>query len=261
MTKTNSTKNSTTSRVRKNGMIRRIMMAILTVIVMLVSRPVDALAAGTWDDGIKNGKIWCVGRVVVCEWSPTKGVTAKRFGANLYGAEASYLQSVTDRENAMEYDVVDGWARTIGDHVRSCYSGKCENGCSAFGIYELWNCKTGDLLQVEYTVTDGYILKNWFLESVDRDAYYKKGVVYFADGTNMDTYGLDKANKDNVMLMTHCWPNAWGTYPKAGCDGRVIGVFRENHQLKWDVYVKDDGSVLYGDYDIYTNTFVWVKKR
>ena len=56
-------------------------------------------------------------------------------------------------------------------------------------------------------------------------------------------------------MLTHCWPNAWGSYPKAGCDGRVVAVFRENHTLAWDVYVKNDGTKVYGDYDIIKGTF------
>ena len=50
MTKTNSTKNS----MKRNGMIRRILTAVLTAIMMLISRPVDALAAGTWDIYIRK---------------------------------------------------------------------------------------------------------------------------------------------------------------------------------------------------------------
>jgi hypothetical protein len=37
-----------------------------------------------------------------------------------------------------------------------------------------------------------------------------------------------------------------------GDSGRVLAIFGEDRIQAWDAYVKADGTILYGDYDIYT---------
>lgn len=244
--------------------ISRTILAVMSAVTILVSNPVQALAAGTWTEGINNGKITTVGVLAVMTYNrTTHKATALRIRANLYTSPYEYLQAICDQTNAMEYDVVNGWAINAGDHVNSTYTGTTIDGQKAKGRYQMWTWTEGDLLQIHYMLPNGdEIYKYWFLESVDTNAYYgTDGAVYFADGTNIDTYGLNTANKRNTFLMTQCWPNAWGSYPKTGCKGRVVSVFREDHTEVWDVYIthNSDGTVkstAYGDYDIYTNDFV-----
>ncbi|MCR5012479.1 MAG: hypothetical protein K6A72_09060 [Lachnospiraceae bacterium] len=255
------------------GMIRRIFMGTLTAVSLVSSLPMDATAAGTWDDGVRDGKIYLAGYMQVVD--PTSidangKTTVKRFGCDIYtnatGYSGTYGQSIVDKTNSMIYDTPTsgkGYAFSIGDHVRSTYSGKSSTGYNLnnYGTYQLWTCKIGDRLQVLYPVSDGYNVKNWYLESIDTNAYFDNstGFVHFSDGRDMDLWGTEDAQIDNTIMLTHCWPNAWGSYPTAGRDGRVIAVFRENHTLALDVYVKNDGTKVYGDYDLRTGVFQVIK--
>ena len=251
--------------MRTFSKMSRLMLAIVTAITMIVTNPVKAFAAGTWDDGVKNGRIVYAGYMQVVRVENGK-TTAKRFGCDIYsvanGYSATYAQGICDKANAMLYDTPNtgkGFACTIGDHVKSTYSGKSASGYNInnYGTYQLWTCQIGDKLQVVYLMNDGYIVKNWYLESIDTNAYYNNSneFVYFSNGKDIDEWGTADAQINNTIMLTHCWPNAWGSYPKAGCDGRVVAVFRENHTLAWDGYYKNDGTVIYGDYDIVKGTF------
>lgn len=255
--------------MRNLSRVSRLMLVIITALTMVVTNPLKAFATGTWDEGIKNNRIYYVGYMQVVD--PTSmdsngKITVKRFGCDMYATAKEYAntygQSIVDKSNCMIYDTPNtgyGYACSIGDHVNSTYTGYSISGYDLknSGRYQLWTCKIGDKLQVCYPMNDGYIVKNWFVESIDTNAYYgSDNFVYFSDGRDMDIWGTDAAQIDNTIMLTSCWPNAWGAYPKSGCDGRIIVVCRENHTLAWDLYVKNDGTKVYGDYDLRTGKFI-----
>ena len=248
------------------NLLKRVLTLTLAIAVIL-SNPVQAIAATPFQDGLNNGSIYAVGSVYVAHWnSSTKRTTGALFCSNLYCGTLAQGQNITDATNSMIYESVQmapEWACNVGDHVNSTYSGKTVTGKTAKGKYRLWKVNEGDILQITYIMPDGgRVIKTWFCELVDTNAFYPKydhngykaGYVYYSNGVNIDDYSLDPKNKDEFITMTHCWPRAWGSY-SASDNGRVIALFREDHSVMVDVYYKADGTKLLGDLDIYTMKF------
>ena len=248
------------------SIFKRILAVTLSVMAITVSNAsaVSAADSATFTQNVAAGNIWVCGHVVLTHWDTVNRVpTGTILSADVYTSNNYALSSVVnDKENAYSLCTpleASGWPIWLHDHVNSRYSGTGVTGLPSEGVNQLWLANPGDMLQLIYYVPDGYIVKFWFCKFVDQNAFcasydrngIKKGYNYYSVGLNMFDYG--KANTDD-MQMCCCWPHAWGNkgYMANGDSGRVLAIFGEDRTQAWDAYFKADGTVLFGDYDLYT---------
>ncbi len=247
-------------------------MGLLLGITVLCSGDLCARAGDpVLDAGIANGDYIPLGHIRFMDYNAYKDEATILWSTSLYtvrkNLETETEQELLDLDNTMEYVGgwnQAGWAPAIVDHVNSPYSGRCPvTGMDNFGCFELWNCvprKT--LIEARFEMPDGYILKYWACEKVDCSGFtpkadrepYLVGQVYWSDGTDLDDYGNREENIDKMITCYSCWPHDWGDNSPLN-EGRILAAFREDHKLVWDVYVKDNGIVLYGDYNYAKNYF------
>ena len=224
------------------------------------------------DEGMKKGDYIALGHVSFQKYDPETEETEVLWATSMYTCKYGLSvekeeQLLLDLPNTMLFQGYwehPTWSNSFADHSGSVYSGYCSNtGEKNTGNYRLWDAVPGEtMIEARFNVPDGYILKYWFCEKVDPQAFvtvedhdgFEKGRMYWNDGTNIHEYGRREENIRSMVTCYTCWPQSWG---KKGSkdEGRVFAAFREDHSKKLDKYVHNDGTITYGDYDYGSNTF------
>ncbi len=259
--------------MKRFNALKKVLSVIMASCVLVLSVPSESHAASSealFAQGLANGSVWYSGRIALYHWDSINHIpTGVIASADLYDTrDASLAQAVLDHNNSFYLQSPNasrGWSYVVYDHVGSRYSGVGLTGQPNEGRFLYTDINQGDMLQMIYFVPDGFISKYWFLKLEDPNSFaaksnhdgFTKGRTYYSNGLNIHTYGL--GNKDDIQMM-HCWPYELGNkgYLPNGDGGRVMFIFGEDRTQAWDVYFKADGSILFGDYDLYTGKWTTV---